>query len=52
MSDNSARDGASEVRAQIAEHLRFLQELGVPGLSQRLIGRVLAATDIVHLHHD
>jgi uracil-DNA glycosylase len=34
MSDKSARDGASEVRAQIAEHLRFLQELGVPGLSR------------------
>ncbi len=34
MSEATARDRATDLRAQTAEHLRFLQELGVEGLSR------------------
>ncbi len=34
MSEGSSSDRAVDIKAQVAEHLRFLQELGVDGLSR------------------
>jgi len=34
MSEETARNRATDLKAQIAEHMRFLQELGVEGLSR------------------
>jgi DNA polymerase len=34
MSEDTGRHRAADLKAQLAEHVRFLQELGVPGLSR------------------